>query len=201
MTALALFVRNTPVKSLRRYFDSMNITFPQTIKWDASDAALALSLLTSIEYLREDVQSRICQDADRVMVMSDPGGQAVLDGVVGSVGQTRGGVNAWDRALTLLLDDPAAFRRAEEARYTDVRRHGSLWDGFVAPAERSISTEGADRAAFERDVAELFGDADIQVDIFTRTRTVPDRRTHRIVQVQYSTPADRMPIWCSTEAV
>ena len=70
-------------------------------------------------------------DAERVTAMADEAGQATIYSVAEAPERLDGLRNDHDRALWMFLHDAAGFRHAEEVRFTDDRRRGRMWDGFL----------------------------------------------------------------------
>ena len=68
--------------------------------------------------------------------MADEGGQAALLSVFPDHSAIETLENATSRACWVYLNDPVAFRRAEEARYTDEHRRGRRWTGVLTQAQR-----------------------------------------------------------------
>jgi len=72
-------------------------------------------------------------DAERVSGLADDAGQTALYSVVDNRETLDVLANGHARALWMFLNEPIPFRQAEEVRYTDEKRRGRSWDGFIAP--------------------------------------------------------------------
>ncbi len=107
--------------------------------WDAGSngkkASITQPLLKAIEALDPDLNARVLNDAERIGAMADEAGQTAIYGVASETEAIDGLENGFDRAMWLFLHDLPTFKRAEEVRYTDDRRRGRDWDGFVVDAD------------------------------------------------------------------
>lgn len=83
----------------------------------------------------------------------------------------------------MFLEDSAAFRHAEEARFTDDRRRGRIWDGFVGPAGLEVNVDEPALAKFKRAIQEYYQGGNVHVEAFERVRPSFDGEDRRLVQV------------------
>jgi hypothetical protein len=83
----------------------------------------------------------------------------------------------------MFVNEPDAFQRAEEVRFTDERRRGRMWDGFVCAPDLILHRDGAALDAFKQGIRECFETGNVQVDIFDRYRTAFDGADFKIVQI------------------
>src|SRR5581483_11403545 len=131
MASVATFIRNTPTATLRAYFQHAGITLPATVNWSAPTTDFVRPLVRAVDEMDEASRARVLNDAERVGSMADEAGQTALYGVT----QNRDALDALEnghaRALWMFLNDSDAFRHAEEVRFTDERRRGRMWDGFI----------------------------------------------------------------------
>ena len=135
MASVTSFIRNTPAASLRAYFDHSGITLPVPVNWEAPEPEVVRPLLRAVDEMDEMAKARVVNDGERVSTMADEAGQTAIYSVAQDPDQLDDLQNAHDRALWMFLHDRAGFRHAEEVRYTDERRRGRMWDGFIGEPE------------------------------------------------------------------
>ena len=87
----------------------------------------------------DTARARVVNDAERVTAMADEAGQAAIYSIAKAPDHLDALQNAHDRALWMFLNDDAGFRHAEEVRFTDERRRGRMWDGFIGRAEPRVA--------------------------------------------------------------
>ena len=182
MTSVASFIRNTPVSTLRMYFERTAIKLPE-VDWAVTAPVVVRKLLYAIEGMPRADRARVENDIDRVAAIADEPGQVALYGVTQDRAQLDPLRNASDRALWMFLNEPEAFRHAEEVRFTDDRRRGRMWDGFVCATDLTIHRDGAALDAFKHSVRECFETENVHTDIFDRQRTAFDGKNFAIVQI------------------
>jgi hypothetical protein len=90
--------------------------------------------------------------------------------------------NRYARALWMFLNDPTAFRQAEEVRFTDERRRGRMWDGFVGPPGLKLQRDGDVLDRFKAAVRDSLESKNVHVDIFDRQRPTFDGQDCQLVQ-------------------
>ena len=183
MASVTSFIRNTPAASLRAYFDHSGITLPVPVNWDAHEPDVVPPLLRAVDTMDDEARARIVNDADRVGSMSDEAGQTALYSVVDDRAILDGLANGHDRALWLFLNDLALFRHAEEVRYTDERRRGRSWDGFIGTPNLDLRRDEASIDAFKAALRERFASNNIYIDIFGRYRATFDGEDCELVQI------------------
>jgi hypothetical protein len=88
-----------------------------------------------------------------------------------------------DRALWLFLEQPQLFRRAEDVRYTDERRRGRNWDGFVGVAGLELRHEDSAIEAFKGALRERFASPNIHIDVFARSRPSFENADQSLIQL------------------
>lgn len=183
MASVTSFIRNTPAASLRAYFDHSGITLPVPVNWDAHEPDVVPPLLRAVDTMDDEARARIVNDAERVGSMSDEAGQTALYSVVDDRAILDGLANGHDRALWLFLNDLALFRHAEEVRYTDERRRGRSWDGFIGTPNLDLRCDKASIDAFKAALRERFASNNIYIDIFGRYRATFDGEDCELVQI------------------
>jgi hypothetical protein len=183
MASVTSFIRNTPAASLRAYFDHSGITLPLPVNWLAPEPEVVPPLLQAVHKMDDQARARVVNDADRVGAMSDEAGQTALYSVVEDRAVLDGLANGHDRALWLFLKDLSLFRHAEEVRYTDERRRGRSWDGFIGTPNLELRRDEASIDAFKAALRERFASNNIQIDIFGRYRPTFDGEDCELVQI------------------
>jgi hypothetical protein len=183
VAAVVKLIRNAPSPFLRAYFDHAAIALPPAVNWEAPEPEAIQSLLRAIDEMDEVAQARILNDAERVTAMADEPGQTAIYGVA----RDRDGLdtlpNGHARALWMFLDDLVGFRHAEEVRFTDERRRGRMWDGFVGDRGLPLRHTAAAVDAFKAAVRDRFHSSNVHVDIFDRHRPTFDGEDCALVQV------------------
>lgn len=183
MTALSAFIRKTPGEALRQYFDRPEIGLPTEFDWTVPDEDLSRPLLGAIEDLSRAQRDRILNDAERVHALSDEPGQAAIYSVAEDPAFLDGLANPHARTLWMFLNALDRFRHAEEVRFTDDRRRGRMWAGFMTDAGCVVQRDAATCDAFVADIKDFSGAANAHVDIFDRVRTTLEGDDCDLVQV------------------
>ncbi|MEG4644620.1 hypothetical protein VB636_17895 [Paracoccus sp. APAP_BH8] len=183
MTALSAFLRKTPGKALREYFDRPENGLPTEFDWLASDADLSGPLLGAIEKISRVQRDRISNDAERVHALSDEPGQAAIYSVAEAPALLDGLANPHARSLWMFLNAQDRFRHAEEVRFTEDRRRGRMWAGYMTDAGCVVQRDASARQAFVSAIKEFSGAAHAHVDIFDRVRTTHEGDECDLVQV------------------
>lgn len=183
MASVTSFIRNTPAASLRAYFDQSGIKLPVPVNWDASEPEVVRSLVRIIDDIDDVAGSRMAIDAERVTSMVDEAGQAALYSVAQNPDQLDTLQNSHERSLWMFLRDPVGFRHAEEVRFTDERRRGRMWDGFIGEPNLILRRDQVAVDAFKIAIRERFQSNNVHIDIFDRQRPTFDGAECALVQV------------------
>jgi hypothetical protein len=170
MASVTSFIRNTPAASLRAYFDQAGIALAPPVNWDASGPDVVRPLLHAVDDMDDNARARVVNDAERVTAMADEAGQAAIYSVAEAADRLDTLQNAHDRALWMFLNDAARFRHAEEVRFTDERRRGRMWDGFIGEPSLVLRRDAASVDAFKAAIRDRFQSNNVHVDIFDRHR-------------------------------
>jgi hypothetical protein len=141
------------------------------VDWAATEPAIARDILSAFEELAKPEREHVENDIDRVATIADEPGQVALYSVTQARAQLDMLRNANDRALWMFLNEPDAFRHAEEVRFTDERRRGRMWDGFVCASGLNVHRDGTALNAFKCSARECFETENVHTDIFDRRRT------------------------------
>lgn len=183
MTSIAKFIRKTSAASLRAYFDYNGITVTLPVNWNATEPEVVRSTLKAIDHIDDDARAHLLHDAERVNALADDAGQTALFSVAEDRAALEKLANGHDRALWMFLNAPTQFRHAEEVRYTDERRRGRSWDGFIGIPNLNLRQDEAALDAFKVALRERFQCNHIHVDIFQRFRPTFDGDDCELVQI------------------
>jgi hypothetical protein len=183
MAAISAFLRKTPRDALREYFDRPEIGLPLEFDWDTDEGDLPGPLMNAIGKMARVQRDRVLNDAERVHALSDEPGQAALYSVAEDAARLEGMANAHQRSLWMFLKAQDRFRHAEEVRFTEDRRRGRMWAGYMTEAGRVVDRHPAAKDAFISAIKEFSGAAHADVDIFDRVRTTIEGRECDLVQV------------------
>jgi hypothetical protein len=183
MASITSFIRNTPVASLRAYFNTSGIELPMALDWEGPEPDVVRPLLQAVDEMDDAARGRVVNDADRVGSMSDDAGQVALYSVVADRSVLDGLANPHDRALWMFLNQRTQFQHAEEVRFTDERRRGRSWDGFICVADCIVRRDPISIDAFRAALREHFASNNIHVDIFERVRPTFDGEDCDLVQI------------------
>ena len=183
MTSVKSFIRKTPPSSLRAYIDHTGIELPVPVNWDAAEPEVVEPLLHAVDEMDDMAQARVVKDAERVTAMADEAGQTALYSVVEDRTTLDPLANGHDRALWMFLNEPVLFRHAEEVRYTDERRRGRSWDGFIGEPHTILRRDEDSLDAFKAALRERFTSNNIHIDVFGRYRPTFDGEDCELVQI------------------
>jgi hypothetical protein len=183
VTALSTFLRKTPGEALRDYFDRPEIGLPAGFDWSLPEPELPRPLLGAIEEMTRSQRDRISNDAERVNALADEAGQAAIYSVAEDPATLDGLSNAHARALWMFLNAPDRFRHAEEVRFTEDRRRGRMWAGFMTEAGWTVRRDRDAISSFVSAIKAFSGATHVHVDIFDRVRTTLEGDECDLVQV------------------
>lgn len=165
MPSIAVFVRKTPRDLLRRYLAYANIVLQDSVTWDEPTST---PIIKAIDALDRDAHERVMRDFGRVAALADEAGQNALYGVAGRPLEIDTLPSGHARALWVYICAPDVFRRAEEVRYTDDRRRGKQWSGFLGDPDAELQRDDETIERFKQSVREQFGSPNVHVDVFDR---------------------------------
>jgi hypothetical protein len=182
MFSVQSFVRHVPPNLLSNYLVRSNISIE--LPGDHEPAlARARAFAEAHSALSEAEQERCDHDISRISALADEAGQSAIYSVSRHAAQLDAQENAHARALWLFMYEPEEFRHAEEVRYTDDRRRGRMWDGFVGDPDLDVRRDPISLASFEGNLSQLFGSQHIHVDIFDREKPRYSGSPRRLTQV------------------
>ena len=183
MASVTSFIRNTPTASLRAYFDQSGIALLIPVNWDAPEPEVIRSLLRAVDDMDDITGARLANDAERVTSLVDEAGQAALYSVAQNPDQLDALQNSHERSLWMFLHNPVGFRHAEEVRFTDERRRGRMWDGFIGEPNLTLRRDHVAVDAFKIAIRERFQSNNVHIDIFDRQRPTFEGAECALVQV------------------
>ena len=183
MPSIAKFIRNTPVNDLGTYFDRQGVDLQEPVNREAPEREIVKPLLKLVDDTSESERAALATDSERIAVMTDELGQMALLSVVPDRDQNAAMENAFARARRVFLNDPSAFRRAEEVRYTDSHRQGRMWDGLLGPAGGSVGSDAKQVTELKNSVMAYFRSDRAMVEIYHRTRPNFEEPDSQLVQV------------------
>jgi hypothetical protein len=183
MTAIAAFLRKTPVFRLQDYFTAGGFTSLSPIDWTKPEPDVIEPLIKAVDNMSDDEKQRVVLNAGQVAALADEPGQNALQNVVlnRAMFDTLEGAN--NRSLWVFLKEPDQFRNAEEVRYNDERRRGRSWSGFEVKKDCAVRQDTVSLAAFTKAVRDRFETPHVHVDIFDRHRVILDDQECDLVQV------------------
>ena len=177
-------LRNASVSTLKTYFNHHGIDLGEPMNWQSrSNTILAKRVLHSLESLGADAYSDISNDFERIDAMTDEIGRTAIEASLAGKQALEVLDNAYDRALWLLLNDSASFRRAEETRYADHYRQGRMWAGYVGTKGLPVSKNPKHHEEFISWIKSRFKCTDVHMDVFERTRPCINENLSHLVQV------------------
>ncbi len=183
---ISRLIKNTPVASLKRYFESVHYDLVEKFNWKSDEKSISKSLLDITKTITDQKLALLKSDAERITALTDELGQSILkhsifDDEIEEYYQLE---NEYDRVLWLFLKDPNRFKQVEDCWYTDAGRNGRMWDAFIGPKEIEVSQDESDILAFKNKILELFrADGKIQIDIYERTRAESEDNQIELIQV------------------
>lgn len=183
MTAIAAFLRKTPVIRLQDYFKAGGFTSLATVDWSRPESEVVEPLIKAVDNMSDDEKQRVVLDAGRVAALADEPGQNALQNVVLNRAAFDMLEGANNRSLWVFLNEPDRFRLAEEVRYNDERRRGRSWSGFEVQKGCSVRRDPMSVAAFTKAIRDHFATPHVHVDVFDRHRVILDDQECDLVQV------------------
>ena len=183
MASVTSFIRNVPASSLQAYFHHTGIELPTEVDWEAPEPEVARVTLRAVDELDDEARARIVNDAERVSALADDAGQTALYSVTDDRTVLNDLANGHARALWMFLNEPVLFRHAEEVRFTDERRRGRSWDGFLCELECVVRRDETALDAFKTSLRDRFASNNVHVDIFERVRPTFDGKDCDLVQI------------------
>jgi hypothetical protein len=183
MTAIAAFLRKTPITRLQDYFTAGGFTSLAPVDWTKPEAEVVEPLIKAVDAMTDDEKQRVVMNAGQVAALADEPGQNALQNVVlnRALFDTLEGPN--NRSLWVFLNEPDQFRKAEEVRYNDERRRGRSWSGFEVEKDCAVRRDSISVAAFTKAIRDRFETPHVHVDVFDRHRVILDDQECDLVQV------------------
>lgn len=122
-------------------------------------------------------------DADRIGVMADEAGQTALFAVTRNAATLDQLANGYARGAWLLLHAPAEFEHAEQVRYTDDRRYGRMWDGFVTEPGHIVVRASERLEPFLSAWRQESDSPNVEIEICDRCRSRLGKPDQQLVQI------------------
>ena len=181
MGTVTSFIRNTPKISLRAYFDQAGIRLTPPVNWDGPGDVVR-PLLQAVDEMDPVTRDGLETVAERVTGMADEAGEAAIYSIAQDPALLDTLRNAYDRALWMYINEAAGFRHAEEVRFTDERRRGRMWDGFIGEPNLVLRRDTASLDALKAGIRDRFQSNNVHVDLFDRNRPTFEGRDCALVQ-------------------
>ena len=180
MISLATFVRRTPTEMVAAHFAQAGLFGNVTNGKSARDCAKhAVEVADAAD---EQTRTKITQRVERITAMADRAGQTALYGVTKHQAILDRLENGCARSSWVFLNEPEAFRQAEEIRYTDEHRRGRKWDGFLGTPNLQISRGPDVLARFKADIRANLKSENVHIEVFERRRNSFDDQVFHLTQ-------------------
>lgn len=183
MVSVATFLMRAPRDLALAFLRQCNFELPSSFEWSGKFRDVVTRLKLCIDAADQSKQSRVMHDYERIASMADEAGQAALLSVLDDPSVVNSLENSISRSCWTYINQPLAFRRAEEARYTDEHRRGRRWTGVVTRAKQEVQTDPAAIEEFKKAVLKELRSDNVHVDVFERRRTSFDQSTFTLYQV------------------
>jgi hypothetical protein len=181
MGAIPKLVRNAPRERLQEFLDAQECPLRERLRSFGPEDDYAGPLLKAVDELSDEEHARLTVNAERIDQMATEAGRTALLSVVDEQLLVMELENDHDRSLWVFLNEPQSFRRAEETRYTDERRHGRMWSGYAGP--KHLKPDGGALQAFQSKALKLVGSLGAYCEIYRRTRPNFDKPDSELYQV------------------
>ncbi len=167
--AITQFIRHTPRHALETYLGNHAPQLSGSFTWPQSENDHIKPLLQAVDTMDRDERELLVHNAERINEMTDEEGQNALLSVVTDQNAFNARENAHDRAMWVFINNPTAFRHAEETRYANHNRLGRMWDGFVGPKNQNIASDPLNMEMFRARLTDIFGkDTKMKIEAYRR---------------------------------
>lgn len=185
------FIRHASPQRLKEYFTQKKIAV-NGVDWSQDQTEVAKNVIQLVDHLSDADQARLRVDAERVCHMADEIGQAALLSVVADQPTFISLQNGIERSHWAYINEPNAFRHAEDIRYADQYRHGRNWSGYQIDAGISMATDPVSLATFKDKIKSLFGLGEkVKLEIFERV--MPDEEGNDVDVMQVMVYQEGLP--------
>lgn len=191
MPIIRNFIRHTSPERLREYFDRKHIAV-DGVDWSQDRTAVARNVIRLVDHLSPEQKARLQIDAERICHMADELGQAALARMVFDHIAFAEMENGVERSQWVYVNEPEAFRHAEDIRYADQYRHGRNWNGYQFEAGIPMATDERALAAFTDTIRLALGLGD-KVKLERFERTLPDEDGNDVPVVQLMVYQEGLP--------
>ena len=169
MTAIANFIRHTPRPALATYIDNHAPLLAGSFTWPQANDDHVKPLLKAVDEMDRDERELLRHNAERINEMTDEEGQTAILSVIADHSVINTLENAHARAMWVFINHPESFRRAEETRYANHNRLGRMWDGFIGPKGKTVSSGSLDMETFRTRLTDVFGkDTKMKIEAYRR---------------------------------
>lgn len=178
-------------QSLRAFLEQVGCAPGQDFDWEVPGTRLAEKLGAHVSTLSEEERAALFAALERVERLGDEIGlRCLLDSaahrepLLKLFGELPGPL---ERALHMIVADPALFERAELMRYVEAHRMGRIWNGYLAPAGLAPADDEERKDALKEALREHFLRRDgsgrvVVVDVFERLCS-RGKQQHSLLQV------------------
>lgn len=180
MVSWPKFVRSTPHDLLRDFMRRNGLEETSGPEIAAvPDVRLLANVLSGADGISA---GRLAGDAERIMALADEAGQHALFSVVKDHAALNTLESGQARSAHVYLTDAAAFRRAEEVRYTDDHRRGRMWEGFVTDKLLQVRSDPFALDELRAAIRKHFNVQNVHIEVFARTRAGSSGESHELIQ-------------------
>jgi hypothetical protein len=158
------FLRQTPSRASRVFFDSRGVEFSDAVDWRAAEHLVARQIAEAMDRMSGDEVAPLISSLERAHALSDENGIRALvnaaEGPEAMLATFDEAENDQERALRVLVENPKVFERAEDIRYFDYRAEGSYGRRFRAQQSATVSRDSAALEKFQCSVGAYFRSID-----------------------------------------
>ena len=158
------FLRQTPSRTSKAFFDGQGADFGDAVDWRAAEHVIARQIAEAMDRMSGEQVAPLISGLERAHALSDEHGIRALvnaaedpEAMLAAFDEAE---NDQERTLSVLVESPKVFERAEDIRYFDYRVEGSYGRRFRAQQDATVSREPADLENFECAVGAYFRSID-----------------------------------------
>jgi hypothetical protein len=182
MPSITTFVHRVQSEVLRSYFEKNGFVSADDVDWLAKPRELAAQIKKLSSNIGDEARARLLNDIERISDMSDDAGQAALLGFAVDHRHLAGLPGGHARSAWIFINEPALFRRGEEARYSDERRRGRHWSGYEGEPQLALRRSQEALEGFKAAIRDHYKSQNVHVDLFERQKTTFKKETFLIIQ-------------------
>jgi hypothetical protein len=158
------FLRQTPSRASKAFFDSRGVEFGDAVDWRAAEHVIARQIAEAMDRMSGEQVAPLISSLERAHALSDESGIRALvnaaedpGALLAAFDQTE---NDQERTLRVLVENSKVFERAEDIRYFDYRVEGSYGRRFRVQQDATVSRDPADLDKFQWAVGAYFRSID-----------------------------------------